>query len=222
MPIAVSNGCRARRRTGSLVAATITPTFQPVDTSTSRRQLRTASSSGRRSASGSASESLWRSSSILALRATRHAPARSLIRVTHLGPTRLRPPRRGGRSASGDTSRDGAAPTPVPQEPVAPGAERARPSARAARAHRPAHASPHRSRPDDGEALVDAGLDRRRIGDERWLVAPYGDRNWVQERARRGLGRAPARTPSRAARRRGARARGRRSRPARVLPRRRA
>jgi hypothetical protein len=30
-----------------------------------------------------------------------------------------------------------------------------------------------------GTALVDAGLDHRG-GDERWLVAPYGDRNWVK------------------------------------------
>src|SRR5688572_14464412 len=50
----------------------------------------------------------------------------------------------------------------VSHELLAPRAQRRRPPARATRAHRAAHASRHGARPDEWEAVVDAGLDRRR------------------------------------------------------------
>ena len=129
-------------------------------------------------------------------------PARSLNRV--IAPADARPPsEEGGRACQRFTSRRGARHEAVSAELVEARAERARPPARATRADGAAHAPPHRSRPQDGQAVVDAGLDR---GGGRGTLARRALRRpeLGEERTRSGLGRAAARSSPRASGGRGA------------------
>ena len=120
---------------------------------------------------------------MLALRATRATAAGALsCRCTDRG--RHRPADaaalgEGGRGASGVNFRACETREAVPQELLASRTQRTRAPAGAARAHRAAHASPHRPRPASGK-LWSTPVSIVAEGGERWLVAPYGARNWVK------------------------------------------
>ena len=186
-------GSRSRRaRRCSSPATTTSPFRRP---NRRPRPLRDVTSSGRRSASASASGSLWPSSS--GSRSRRRGPAAgSLIRVTHLGPTDRDRPARGGRGVCGVGSGGGRA-AAVPQERLAESAERGRQAACEGGSHGTADAPPHRPGPRVGHGLVDAGLDRP---DRRRPLARRAVRRpeLGQERARGRVGRASARSPQRA------------------------
>ena len=123
------------------------------------------------------------------------APPRALTYgSSHLGQKPLRPPTRRSQRVRGYWS-DARLRTPVSQEHLETGAQRARPSARTPRAHGPADISPHRSRADDRETVVDARVDRAE-GERTVAGRPVRRPELGQERPRRGVGRASARTPA--------------------------
>ena len=143
-------------------------------------ELRYARSSGRRSASDSASGLLLVLGLVARAEGRPDPPARALS-LGHRDPVATRPPPQGGglavrgcllRRMAASRRRTGRA-------SWRRGAQRARPAARAARSRGPQDACPDGSGTDEREAWS-TPVSIVQVGGERWLVAPYGERNWVK------------------------------------------
>ena len=146
--------------------------FQPVRASLrSRAPARGATSRGRSSGSVWASASSGRADA--GARGDAPAAARPLIRAPRSPVTNAGRQSRHG----GFTSPRGNEPEAVPEEPLAARAERLvrRSRASASRGRAPILTVPGRR----SGKLWSTPVSLVRRGGERWLVAPYGDRNWV-------------------------------------------